>query len=133
MQDFLKEAAGQFGISEEGAGNAVGGVLGMLKDNSDKSDFNGLLDKVPGAGDLLKKAGGGGGGGGLLGSIGGMLGGKAGGALGMASILEKSGLSMDNAGGFVGKLVGYFKEKAGAGLIEKLMGNVPDLGKLLGK
>lgn len=137
MQDFLKQAAAQFGISEKQAGNATGGILNVLKSHTGGSKFDDLIGKLPGAQDLMKQVGGGAGGksegglGGMLGSVGNLLGGKAGGALSLAGILDGTGLKLDDMGSFVGKLVDYMKGKAGSDLVEKLLSKAPELSGLL--
>ena len=72
-----------------------------------------------------------GGGGGLGGALGGLAE-KVGGAAGIMGLVEKSGLSMDQAGGFVSSLVAWLKEKAGGGIIEKIVSQVPALKSILG-
>ncbi|MCA9292622.1 MAG: DUF2780 domain-containing protein [Phycisphaerales bacterium] len=134
MQDFLKQAASQFGISEKQAGNATGGILNILKEHSGGSKFQDLMGKLPGAEGLMKQATGGGSGGdsgGIMGAVGGLLGGKAGNALSLAGILQGTGLKMDDMGSFVGKLVDYMKGKAGGDLVDKLIGKAPELSGLL--
>ena len=82
MQDFIQSVVQNLGVDQGTASKATGGALQLLKQHTDGADFSALLDKLPGAADLLKAApalsGGGEGGGGMLG---GMLG-KAASALG---------------------------------------------------
>jgi hypothetical protein len=146
MQEFISMAASKFGLSEDSASGLTGGLLGKLKENVSAEDFGALADKIPGlsqladaGGDSAEQSGGGGGllGGltGALGGGGGLLGGlaeKAGGAADIMGLVEKSGLDVSQAGGFVSSLVGWLKEKAGGGLIEKIVSQVPALKGLLG-
>lgn len=135
MNDFIQMAVSKLGVSEQSAKSATGGVLDMIQKQVGGGDFSKLLGAVPGAADLLKTApasGGGGGLGGLLGAASGLLGAKAGSILGAASMLEKSGLSLDKAGPFVSMLMDYFKGKAGNDVVSQILGKVPDLKKLLG-
>jgi hypothetical protein len=138
MNDFIQMAVSKLGVSEQSAKSATGGVLDMIQKQVGGGDFSKLLGAVPGAADLLKSApasggsGGGGGLGGILGAASGLLGGKAGSILGAASMLEKSGLSLDKAGPFVSMLMDYFKGKAGNDLVSQILGKVPDLKKLVG-
>ncbi len=145
MQDFLQMAAKQLGISEQSAGNAAGGLLNLAKKNLDGGQMSSLLGMLPGAGDWMSKAasltGGGGGGGaggaasGMLGKLGGMLGGamggKAGDALGLLGALQGAGLSGDKAGSFVSMFVNFIKSKGGEGIVQALMGKLPELAKLV--
>lgn len=148
MQEFISMAASKFGLSEDSASGLTGGLLGKLKESVSAEDFSALADKVPGLGDLADAGGESaeqsGGGGGLLGGLAGALGGgggggllgglaeKAGGAAGIMGLVEKSGLDMSQAGGFVSSLVGWLKEKAGGGIVEKIVSQVPALKGLLG-
>lgn len=144
MQEFISMAASKFGLSEGSAADLTGGLLAKIKGSVDANDFSALADKIPGLGQLASQgdAEQGGGGGGLLGGLGGAFGGgggllgglaqKAGGAMGIMGLIEKSGLDASQASGFVGSLVGWLKEKAGGGLIEKIVSQVPALKGLLG-
>ena len=133
MQEFIQMAVEQLGMKESGAKKATGGLLNLLKDNAPKGDFQELLGKLPGAQDVMKEASGGSGGlGGMLGSLGGMLGGKAGSALSVAALLEQSGLSTDKLGNFTSMFVGFLEGKAGKGLLDKVLANVPEIKKLIG-
>ena len=145
MQDFIAMAASKFGLSEGDASNLTGGILGQIKEHVSGDDFSALAAKIPGldalaASDAEPAAGGGGG---LLGGLssalggggGGLLGGlaeKVGGAAGIMGLVEKSGLSMDQAGGFLTSLVTWLKEKAGGGVVEKIVAQVPALKSILG-
>jgi len=112
MQDFIKMAAGQLGVSEETSSSATKGVLGMLKSNMDGGDFGALAGALPGnigallgGGDAADK---GEAGGGLGGALGGMLGGGGGGALGgaLGGMLGGGGAAAGATGGGLGGALG---------------------------
>ena len=130
MQDFIREAAGSLGIGEEQVKGATGGLLDMVKEYADPGDLQAMLDKIPGAKDLM---GGGGdsGGGGLLGAIGDAIGGDAGKMLGAADLLEKTGLDLDQLGALAGKLKDYIEPLLGSELVQRILAKVPALGDLL--
>lgn len=138
MQDFIKDAAAQLGISTGEAESATGGILGFIKEKADGADVSEMLGKLPGAGDLIAKATGGdsGGGGGMLGglgdSLGGMLGGGAQQALGAAEMLSKSGLDPSKIGGFLELLMKYAQPLLGGDLLKRLAAKVPGLSEVLG-
>ena len=153
MQEFIKLAASQLGVPEETGSAATKGVLGMLKDGMDGGDFGSLTSALPGAADLLgggEEAGGGlgalggmlggalGGGGDAGGGLGGMLGGALGGALGdnpaLAAVMQlaSSGLDKDQAGPFIQLFLNFVQQKAGDGLLEKVLAAVPALKALGG-
>jgi hypothetical protein len=131
MQDFLKSAAAQLGVSEEKVAGATGGILDLIKQNADSGDVKEMLSKIPGASDLMGKSGGGGGGG-LLGALGGMLGGDAGKALGAADLVQSSGLDLSKLGGLLEMLKKYVQPLLGEDLVKRLLAKVPGLGDLLG-
>ena len=130
MQDFIRDAAAKLGIGEDQAAGATGGMLDMIKEHADGADVSTMLDKIPGAADLMGK-GGGGGGGGLLGAIGDAIGGGAGEALGFADILSKTGLDLDKLGGLLGMLKEYAEPLLGSDLVKRLLEKVPGIGDLL--
>lgn len=106
MQDFINMASQQLGISTQQSTSATAGILGMLQKNMGGGDFGKLLGNLPGAGDLLAKAGGGSsggsGGGGLGGMLGGMLGGGGGGGGGgnaLGGIMQAAGGLLGGKGG----------------------------------
>jgi hypothetical protein len=142
IDDFIKQATSQLGISEQAAKSATGGVLGMLQKQAAPNDFSKLLGAVPGADGLLKQFGGAtsapAGGGGLLGAAMGLLGGAKGGGGGglgdiasLVGLLGNSGISADKAPNFLGMLMGFFQQKAGGDVMGGIMKNLPDLAKLI--
>ena len=132
MKLFIDMAVSQLGISVESATNAAGGVLGLIKDNASEGDFQQLADAVPGLGDVLSAGSGGGGLGGLMGAASGMLGGKAGAAVGLMGVMKSAGLSADQVGQFVPMLFQFLQSKAGAGVVSSVLGQIPELKKLVG-
>jgi hypothetical protein len=140
IDEFIKSAMSQLGVSEQSAKGATGGLLSMIQKNATGDDFSKLLNVLPGADGLLKQFGGatpsGGGGGGLLGSVLGAVGGKLPGGLGQAAgllgMLSGHGIPADKAGGFVNLFASFVKGKGGEQLIGNLLSGFPDLKKLLG-
>jgi hypothetical protein len=141
IQDFIKTAASQIGASESATESATGTVLQVFKDRAEPSDFQQLLDKVPGAGALLSNvssgggapAGGGGGMlGGLLGGAASGLGGSLGAGAGILSMLQKSGLGSDKLGALLPLLLQFLKSQAGEGIVGSITGKVPELKALMG-
>lgn len=156
MQDFIKMAVSQLGISEGQAKSATGGVLSELQGQMGGGDFSKLTSVLPGAQELMKGAApaassGGGGGGGLGGALGGMLGGNKGGGLGnlasmatgvlggkggggagaLLGVLGNAGLSGDKAGVFLKLFMDYVSGKGGGDLLKGVTGGL-DLKSLLG-
>ena len=129
MKDFIRDAAGSLGLGEDQVKGATGGLLDMVKQYADPGDLGAMLDKVPGAKDLM--GGSDTGGGGLLGALGDAIGGDAGKMLGAADLLEKTGLDLDQLGAIAGKLKDYIEPLLGSDLLQRLLEKVPVLGDLL--
>jgi hypothetical protein len=155
MQDFIKMATAQLGVSETTGTQATKGVLGMLQNSMGGADFAQLTQALPGAGALLggapAGAAAGGGLGGMLGGalggalggggapaggagLGGMLGGMFGEAGSLAAIIElaSSGLGKDQAGPFVQLFLDYVKKQGGQDILAKVLAAAPELAKLVG-
>ena len=135
MQEFITDAAAKLGISTTQVESAVGGLLGFVKEQADGADFSEMLGKLPGAGDLLAKAGGSDAGGGLLGGlgdvVGDLLGGGAEKALDLAGLVSKLGLDADKLGGFLELFTKYVQPLLGTDLLKRLAAKVPGLSDLI--
>lgn len=140
IQDFIKQAAGQIGVSEQSAGSATGGLLQMIREKAGDVDANELLSKVPGASALLEKTaapvssetGAGGMLGGLISKAGDALGGGMGSALGVMGLFKQAGLGTEQVRSFVPLFFNFVKSKAGASLVGRVLEQIPELKKLLG-
>ncbi len=129
------------GLSEDAARSATAGILDFVGKNAGRADFQELVGKVPGAAELMQQgaaatSGGSDGGGGLLGGLAGMassaLGGNLGAGAGLLGMLQNSGLDAGKAASFVPLLAGFLREKAGADLVNRVLGSVPALKQFLG-
>ena len=133
MEEFISMVTEQLGIGEKEGRSATGGILDMLKEQLDDSTFGSIMEKLPGAEGLLGQADSGddGGGGGLMGSLasvaGSLMGGEGGGLANIMKILSDSGISMDQATGFLSTLVGFLKDKLGSDLFDTVAKSLPDL------
>ncbi len=133
FNDFVSSAAQSLGVSTDQAGQAAGGLLGMIKDKVDGGDADALMKALPGAESFVGGGGGGGGLGGLMGAASGLLGGKAGAALGVMGLFEKSGLDAGQAGSLVSMFFDFATKNAGGDLVNRILEQIPDLKGLLGK
>ena len=137
MQEFINMAMQKFGTSEAETKSATGGLLNLIKDQVGGADTDELMSKIPGASAIADAAAGtsGGDGGGLGGMLGGAasaLGGKLGAATGLMGILKGSGLGLDDAGGFVSMFTDYCRQQAGGDLVNRIVGQLPELKKFIG-
>ncbi|MFH1755292.1 MAG: hypothetical protein ABIA59_06270 [Candidatus Latescibacterota bacterium] len=64
--------------------------------------------------------------------LGGALGGKLGGAASVMTIFAKSGLDIGQAGQLVSLFFNFAKGKAAGGLIEQILGKMPEIKKMIG-
>ncbi len=139
MQDLIESLSTKLGIDKSIAEKATGVVMGFMKDKLADNDFGQLLEKLPGASNLIGQAkessSGGGGGmmGSLLGAAASAIGGKAGDALALTGKLKDTGLDVGKFGDFGATVTDYIKEKAGDDLFGKVLSGVPELAKLAGK
>jgi len=105
------------------------------KDKISAEDNTALMGALPGAESLIgadkSEAGGGGLMGGLMSAAGGLTGGKVGGALGVMSILKSANLDSNTGGSLVKMLFDFVQTKAGAGLVSRILEQVPDLEGML--
>jgi len=138
MQEFIQMVTKNLGVSEAKAKSATGGLLQLIKDKADTNDFTTLLSKLPGASELLAKApqtagatAGAGGLGGIVGKAASAIGGKLGSGLELAGMFKQTGIDSGQIGTFVGMFLDFVKSKAGASLVQKLLGKVPELAKLV--
>ena len=139
IDEFIKQATSQLGVSEQAAKGATGGLLGMVqKATGGGGDFDQLMKRLPGAQNLMGGGGAapaGGGGGGLLGAAAGALGGKLPGGLGQAAgllaMLNQHGIGADKAGGFVNLFAQFIQGKGGGQILQSLLGKMPELKGLI--
>ena len=128
MQEFIQQAMAALGTSEAATRSAVGGLLGYLEKNGPEAEVGQLIDALPGARGLLASEHPVGGGMmGALGSAASALGIKSGGAAGLVGALQISGLNAVTVPQFVSMFLDFAKDKAGAQLVNRVIGAVPGL------
>ena len=134
MQEFIDLVTNKLGVGEAECKSATSGVMAFVKDQLDDSSFSSFIGKIPGASEFLAEnppETDGSPGGGLMGSLtsmaGGLLGGKAAGIAGVVSAIAASGISVDQAGGFLKTLIEYIKDKIGDDSFNDLATKLPDL------
>ncbi len=134
MSDFLSLVTEKLGVDAGTAQAATGGLMSALKDKLPSGDFSELTSKIPDLAGLAEAGAESSSGGGLLGGLTGaassLMGGGSG-AGGLLGTLVGSGLDAGKVGPFIQTFIGFVKDKAGDGLVDKLKSSLPDLGKLL--
>ncbi len=127
MQELIDRIVTATGLPAEKASRALGIVLNLIQTQGNQNKVGELMDKLPGARDLVQRHGGDGagrGGGGLLGML---AGGMMGGPLAAISKLSAAGLSMDQIKSLGTVTLAYAKEKAGPELVKEVAGAIPGL------
>ena len=139
MEDFIQSAAQEVGISTSDAGRATGGLLSIIRENASSSDFGKLLEAMPGAEETMRAAEAdekpssfGGVLGGAMQAASSFAGGKAGAALSAAGLLERTGLSADQAPAFIAKFVEHLRGGLDGDLVQRIIGSVPQIKNLVG-
>lgn len=139
IQDFIQSAAQQLGTSEDSTRSATAGLLQFVREKASGGDFQELLGKLPGAGELVASPSGAtastpsGGGmlGGVMGAASSAMGGKGAG-LDLVGLLGQSGFDLGKAGPFVSMFLNLIRDKGGADLLGRITKQIPQLKGLAG-
>ncbi len=131
IEQFISQAVQQIGAPQSDIEQGVGGLLSVLKQQADGSDFDSLLAGLPGADSLLNQFGDAGAASGLssnlMGALGGMLGGDTAGNLaGIAGLLSQLNLDAGQLGSLASLFVDFAKENLSEDLVNRLMGGLGD-------
>jgi hypothetical protein len=128
MDELVQRIAAETGLDEATARQAVGIIVGFLKDHAPAGPVGDLIKAIPGADAAVAAAGDVGGG--LLGGIGGMMGG-AGGLMALAGKLSGAGLDMGQMRGAGREIFQYAKDKIGEERLGEIAASVPGLGQMI--
>jgi hypothetical protein len=156
MQDMIERIAAQVGIEPDLAGKATTMIVSFISTNAPTEYVDMLRQYVPGfddaaatgavhtetasaetsGGGLFGALGGLMGGGGIAGALGNLMGGSDSGGLGAAMAmlgnLQKDGLDMGQVQSLAGGLIGEFKQVAGDDVVDKLLAEIPGIGRFIG-
>lgn len=135
MDEFIQLAMKSLGSDAGSTRAATGGILKLFKKHADGADFKQLLGALPGADAIMKEGpapGLGEGLGGIVGEVVGQMTGKpsAGEAIGSLSFLTRSGLDIGRITKLVPLFLQFARSKAGADLVARIAGTVPELDKI---
>lgn len=139
IQSFIEQSAGSLGVPAGNVQKLTGGLLGLIKQEASDEDGEEFIAKIPGAEALLgqsakaaEASAGGGVLGGLMSSAGSLMGGSAGSALSVMGLFKQADLGTDQAGSLVSMFFDFARSKAGSELVGRILGQIPELGKLVG-
>src|SRR5262245_2955391 len=126
MEELIARIAGNVGIDESTARQAVGVILSFLYQEGDQAKVVALVEKIPGAEAFVQasdpdSAA-------SLGGLGGLMGG---GAMAVLGKLQALGLGMSEIQGVTKETVDFAREKAGADIVNDIVGSIPGLGQFV--
>ena len=155
MQEMIAKIATDVGIDQDLAHKATSMIICFISQNAPSEYVDMIRQYVPGfddvaatgavhseaaqaessGGGLLGAFGGLMGGGGIAGALGSLMGGSESGGLGAAMAmlgnLQKDGLDLGQVQGLAGGLVAQLREAAGPEVVDKLVAELPGVGKFL--
>ncbi len=154
MQEMIERIAIQVGIDPDLAHKATSMIVDYIATNAPAEHVDTLKQYLPGFDDVAaqgaafsqEQTGGGGGlmgafgglmgGGGIAGALGSLMGGSQGsglgGALALLGNLQKDGLDFSQVQSLAGGLLGELRGSAGDEVVDKLVAEIPGIGKFLG-
>jgi hypothetical protein len=155
MQQFIQMATSALGTSEQVARTVTGGLLDLVAKNAPQADLSALLNRVPGAADLLNAfraappppppppspgilgslsgAAGAvlGAGSSVLGTGSSMLGTGAAGLNNLAALFTHSGLDVSKVPQLVGMFAQFAAQYTGGDVVQRGLGAIPGVSTIL--
>jgi hypothetical protein len=116
MDELIARLVANVGVEREPAEKAVGIIFEFLSSEGPPDKVQALMDKVPGAEQLMKAQEGGFGMGGIMGA---------------GTKMMAAGLSMGQVQGVTREVIAYAREKAGDEAIGEIVGAIPGLGQFI--
>jgi hypothetical protein len=131
MNEIVTEIANRVGISPDLAEKALGMMLGFLQREAADGPVAEMIEKIPGATELVAQFNGegSGGGGGLLGGLMGALGG--GGIMGLGQQLMSEGLGMSEITSLAKETIAIARQHAGDDVVDQVVASVPGLSQFV--
>jgi hypothetical protein len=126
MEELISRIVSNVGIDDATAHQAVRIILSFLYQQGDREKVTALAGKIPGATEYIEpteddSAG-------SLGGLGGLMGG---GAMEVLGKLQAIGLGMGQIQGVTKETVEFAREKAGADVVNDIVGSIPGLGQFV--
>jgi hypothetical protein len=131
MNEIVTEIANRVGIAPDLAEKALGMMLGFLQREAADGPVAEMIEKIPGATELVAQFNGegSGGGGGLLGGLMSALGG--GGIMGLGQQLMSEGLGMSEITSLAKETIAIAKQYAGEEVVDQVVASVPGLSQFV--
>ena len=119
MDELIARLVANVGVERETAEKAVGIIFEFLRSEGPADKVQTLMDKIPGAEQLVKAQEAAGGGF------------PMGGVMGAGSKMMAAGLSMGQVQGVTRETIAYAREKAGDEALGEIVGAIPGLGQFI--
>lgn len=131
MNEIVTEIANRVGIAPDLAEKALGMMLGFLQREAADGPVAEMIEKIPGATELVARFNGEGNssGGGLLGGLMSALGG--GGIMGLGQQLMSEGLGMSEITSLAKETIAIAKQYAGEEVVDQVVASVPGLSQFV--
>jgi len=131
MNEIVTEIANRVGIAPDLAEKALGMMLGFLQREAADGPVAEMIEKIPGATELVAQFNGegSGGGGGLLGGLMSALGG--GGIMVLGQQLMSEGLGMSEITSLAKETIAIAKQYAGEEVVDQVVASVPGLSQFV--
>jgi len=121
MDELISRLVANVGVDKDAAEKAVAILFEFLRKEGPPDKVEALLERVPGALELLKAREGG--------SSGGMF--SLGGIMGAGTKMMAAGLSMGQVQGVARETLAFAREKAGEDAVGEIVGAVPGLSQFV--
>jgi hypothetical protein len=123
MDDLIARLVANVGVDREAAEKAVGIIFQFLLKEGPPDKVKALIDRLPGAEELMasQEGTGAGGGGGLA----------MGGIMGAGTKMMAAGLSMSQVQGVTREVIAFAREQAGDETIGEIVGAIPGLSQFV--
>ena len=122
MNELVARLVADVGVDQAAAEKAIGIILDFLSKEGPADKVRALIDKMPGAQELLAAEQANSGGGGLF---------SMGGLMGAGTKMMGAGLSMGQVQGVTKEMIAYAREKVGDDAIGEIVGSIPGLSQFI--
>jgi hypothetical protein len=123
MDELIARLVNNLGIDRDAAEKAVAVMLDFLKKEAPPEKVQALIDKLPGAEQLMESQEG------IDASGGGMF--AMGGIMGAGTKMMAAGLTMGQVQGVARETLAFAREKAGEDAVGEIVGAIPGLGQFI--
>lgn len=123
MDELIARLVANVGVDRDAAEKAVSVIFQFLLKEGPPDKVRALIDRLPGAEELMESQEG------IDASGGGMF--AMGGLMGAGTKMMSAGLSMDQIQGVTREVIAYAREMAGDEAVGEVVGAIPGLGQFL--